>query len=35
MEDLALLGALDGKLAFGTMNRGGIMGAATGSSTIA
>lgn len=27
MEDLALLGALDGKLAFGTMNRGGIMGA--------
>jgi DhnA family fructose-bisphosphate aldolase class Ia len=28
MEDLALLGALDGKLAFGTMNRGGIMGAA-------
>jgi hypothetical protein len=28
MEELALLGALDGKLAFGTMNRGGIMGAA-------
>jgi hypothetical protein len=28
MEDLALLGALDSKLAFGTMNRGGIMGAA-------
>ena len=28
MEDLALLGALDNKLAFGTMNRGGIMGAA-------
>ena len=28
MEDLALLGALDDKLAFGTMNRGGIMGAA-------
>lgn len=27
MEDLALLGALDHKLAFGTMNRGGIMGA--------
>lgn len=27
MEELALLGALDGKLAFGTMNRGGIMGA--------
>lgn len=27
MEDLALLGALDGKLAFGTMNRGGLMGA--------
>lgn len=27
MEDLALLGALDDKLAFGTMNRGGIMGA--------
>jgi DhnA family fructose-bisphosphate aldolase class Ia len=27
MEDLAVLGALDGKLAFGTMNRGGIMGA--------
>ena len=27
MEDLALLGALEGKLAFGTMNRGGIMGA--------
>jgi hypothetical protein len=27
MEDLALLGALDGKLAFGTMNRGGITGA--------
>ena len=25
MEDLALLGALDDKLAFGTMNRGGIM----------
>lgn len=28
MEDLAVLGALDDKLAFGTMNRGGIMGAA-------
>lgn len=28
MEELALLGMLDGKLAFGTMNRGGIMGAA-------
>lgn len=28
MEELALLGALDGKLAFGTMNRGGIAGAA-------
>jgi hypothetical protein len=28
IEDLALLGALDDKLAFGTMNRGGIMGAA-------
>ncbi len=27
MEELALLGALDGKLAFGTMNRGGITGA--------
>ena len=27
IEDLALLGALDGKLAFGTMNRGGVMGA--------
>ena len=27
MEELALLGALDGKLAFGTMNRGGIAGA--------
>jgi hypothetical protein len=27
MEDLAVLGALDDKLAFGTMNRGGIMGA--------
>ena len=27
MEDLALLGALEGKLAFGTMNRGGISGA--------
>ncbi len=27
MEDLAVLGALDGKLAFGTMNRGGIKGA--------
>lgn len=27
MEELALLGVLDGKLAFGTMNRGGIMGA--------
>jgi hypothetical protein len=27
MEDLAVLGALDGKLAFGTMNRGGLMGA--------
>lgn len=28
LEELALLGALDGRLAFGTMNRGGIMGAA-------
>jgi hypothetical protein len=28
LEELALLGALDGKLAFGTMNRGGIAGAA-------
>ena len=28
MEELAVLGVLDGKLAFGTMNRGGIMGAA-------
>jgi hypothetical protein len=28
MEDLAVLGALDDKLAFGTMNRGGIAGAA-------
>ncbi len=28
LEELALLGALDGKLAFGTTNRGGIMGAA-------
>ena len=28
IEDLALLGALDGKLVFGTMNRGGLMGAA-------
>lgn len=28
MEELALLGALDGKLAFGTMNRGGLAGAA-------
>lgn len=28
MEELALLGTLDDKLAFGTMNRGGIMGAA-------
>ena len=28
MEDLALLGVLDDKLAFGTMNRGGVMGAA-------
>ena len=28
LEELALLGALDDKLAFGTMNRGGIMGAA-------
>jgi hypothetical protein len=28
IEELALLGALDDKLAFGTMNRGGIMGAA-------
>ncbi len=27
MEELALLGALDDKLAFGTMNRGGIIGA--------
>ena len=27
MEELALLGVLDNKLAFGTMNRGGIMGA--------
>jgi hypothetical protein len=27
IEELALLGALDGKLAFGTMNRGGLMGA--------
>ena len=27
MEELALLGALEGKLAFGTMNRGGIAGA--------
>src|SRR4026208_1603129 len=27
LEELALLGALDGKLAFGTMNRGGVMGA--------
>ena len=27
LDELALLGALDGKLAFGTMNRGGIMGA--------
>lgn len=27
LEDLALLGALDGKLAFGTMNRGGLAGA--------
>lgn len=27
IEDLALLGALDDKLVFGTMNRGGIMGA--------
>lgn len=27
MEELALLGALDGKLAFGTMNRGGLAGA--------
>ncbi len=27
MEELALLGALAGKLAFGTMNRGGVMGA--------
>lgn len=27
MEELALLGALDGKLAFGTMNRGGLLGA--------
>ncbi|MEV0596671.1 Cgl0159 family (beta/alpha)8-fold protein [Nonomuraea cavernae] len=26
MEDLLLLGALDGKLAFGSMNRGGLMG---------
>ncbi len=28
MEELAVLGALDHKLAFGTMNRGGLMGAA-------
>ena len=28
LEELALLGALDNKLAFGTMNRGGIVGAA-------
>ena len=28
LEELALLGALEGKLAFGTMNRGGVMGAA-------
>jgi hypothetical protein len=28
LEELALLGALDGKLAFGTMNRGGLAGAA-------
>ncbi len=28
LEELALLGALDNKLVFGTMNRGGIMGAA-------
>lgn len=28
IEDLAVLGALDGKLVFGTMNRGGISGAA-------
>lgn len=28
LEDLALLGALESKLVFGTMNRGGIMGAA-------
>ncbi len=27
LEELALLGALDGKLAFGTMNRGGLQGA--------
>jgi len=27
MEELALLGGLDGKLAFGTMNRGGLLGA--------
>jgi DhnA family fructose-bisphosphate aldolase class Ia len=27
VEELALLGALDGKLAFGTMNRGGLFGA--------
>ena len=27
LEELALLGALDDKLAFGTMNRGGLMGA--------
>ena len=27
LEELALLGALDDKLAFGTMNRGGVMGA--------
>ena len=30
LEELALLGALDGKLAFGTMNRGGLMGARVG-----
>ena len=28
LEELALLGALDDRLAFGTMNRGGVMGAA-------
>ena len=28
IEDLALLGALDGKLVYGSMNRGGLAGAA-------